>query len=704
VPELFLSIPLAILILLAFHEAGRIVLLKFKLPDIIPDPLNQMIFRFAIGFISVEFMLTILGSVHLLYPWLMWVILVGLLISFVLFGRKKQSLTLAPLKDLLKECMGVPLNAVLFWVVILALAMDFILTMVPTTAWDALTYHYPLPMEWLKNGGFKFDPINAYSELPMSSEMLFCFAFGLGGISDAGLGIGHLTANHLTWAAGLLSILAFISIGRYLGAEKNSGSGGNRIWNSFTPGLIASVAFLSLPIVYVEEMEGGYIENFIVFLSITSLIALLNFRENKSGQLVLLIGILSGGLLASKHSNLLLCAILLLILIVWIITSREQKNWKYLISAICFAIIIPLPWYLKSYIHTGDPAWPMLTKLINPNAQVPDIMYWSNPNVDRSVFGFITYIPRLTFDVSLVQFGFRLLNWYFLPLLPFAIYWSIRSKKARPVGLVVWFLILMIYLLAPGEPRYMLAVWGVFIALGAWPLLYLFKKIPDFLLILLIIPIAFSLTDRTKEINNRIPTIIGKASVNDYFERSYDIWPMIKYINEETEPDAKIVLVDPRVMYVQRDYVIWYPFPTPPTQGWGEIETSSLYRKWLDLGVHYLMFSFGPNYRALAIADYGGVRKFFRHSSDYSVSDIPEWIDKQASYVEPALAEPSLWELELTDSERGFGSRFGDFDVMTIIHIDRMWFFPVLEPVYADEDRGMVFRLIYPEEYMSNFE
>jgi hypothetical protein len=665
-PELFLSIPLAILILLACHEAGRIVLLTCKLADIIPDPLNRTIFRFAIGFVALEFLLTILGSIYLLQPWLMWVVLIGLIFSLVNFGWEELSLTLKSLKSIFIKNLGVPLNLVLIWVVILALAMDFILTMVPTTAWDALTYHYPLPMEWLKNGGFKFDPINAYSELPMSSEMLFCFAFGLGGISDSGLGIGHLSANHLTWAAGVLSILTFISIGRNLGADKNSGLGGNRNWNSFTPGLIASIAFMSLPIVYVEEMEGGYIENFIVFLSIASLIALLNFRENKSGQLILLIGILSGGLLATKHSNILLCVILLLILIVWIIMSKDRKNWKYLINAICFAIIIPFPWYLKSYLHTGDPAWPMLTKLLHPDAQVPDIMYWSNPNVERSILGFITYIPRLTLDISLVQLDFRLLTWYFLPLLPFVIYWSIASKNARLVGLITWFLILMIYLLAPGEPRYMLAVWGIYIALGSWALLNLLDRIPwttrYILPILLIIPIALSLSDRTKEINNRIPTIIGKASIDQYFEKSYDIWPLIKYINEETEPDAKIVLVDPRVMYVQRDYVIWYPFPTPMTKDWVNFNFYDLWLLWQEENYTYLVLTYGPNYRAVALNNLLKSQKF------WILNDVPEWVERQASYNEPSIRQNN--NIYFIDTTRLPESRKEDFDVKSISLIE----------------------------------
>ena len=720
-PELFLSIPLAIAILLACHEAGRLVLLRFKLINLFESPLNRLILRFAVGFLAVEFLLTLLGLVHLLYAWMMWVVLIGLIVSAVGFGRHKLSLTFEPLKRGLKrvwmDLVKVPLNAILLWIVVLALAMDFVLTMVPTTAWDALTYHYPLPMLWLGNHAFSFDEVNAYSELPMASEMLFCFAFGLGGISQNGLGIGHLAANHLTWAAGFFSIIALISIGQQLGSgnqnryrnqnqnqDQDQGKEQRRLWNSFTPGLIASVAFLSLPIIYIEEMEGGYIENFIVFLSVTSLIALLNFKEKKSGYLITIIGILAGGLLASKHSNILLCGILLLILIVWIFSSRDHAKWKWLLGAILISIIIPFPWYLKSYLHTGDPAWPFLTKLLFPDQPVPDIMYWSNPNVGRSIWGFISYIPRLSRDVSLVQLDFRLLTWYFLPLLPFVIYWSIASKKARTVGLITWFLILMIYLLAPGEPRYMLAVWGIYIALGSWALLAILDKVPwaikYILPVLLIIPIAFSLSDRTKELKNRIPTIIGIATIDEYFEKSYDIWRLVKYINEETEEDAKIVLVDPRNFYIQRDFIIWYPFPSPLTKDWARPHFPTPYTEWRDYGVDFVLLTYGPNFRALTLAKFAGYPRLLPSFNDVEIPEFPEWLGIRASYAESCLTLDSAGQVAYNDQ---IISRRECFDVQTILQLNSMCEALYIEPVIVDEKTGILFRVlppVFPEGYI----
>jgi len=656
--ELFLSIPLSILILAACHEAGRLLLRIFGIENPFELNLDNALVRFASGFIMIGFLLAFLGLIFLLRIPILWVLFVALVLSAFTQGRKSLVESMSGFGELWKGSRKVPINAILFAVVVIALAMDFILTCVPTTAWDALTYHYPMPAIWLRAGGFIERMDICYSELPHGSEMLFGWAFGLGGLNSANTGIGHLAANHLTWATGFLSILAIISITRRFSKAVESGT----TWDSWTPGLLAAVAYLSLPIVFVEEMEGGYIENFLVFFSIAMLICLLQFRNTKDSRMITVIGILAGGLLASKHTSLFIDATVLVILIVWLRNEKLPALWKSLGVAILLALVFPLPWYIKSFLHTGDPAWPFVYQAMGMGDGLPEIMYWSNPNVQRSIGGFVTYIFRLSWDESLTQFSFRLLTWYFLPLMPFAIWWSIKKGNGRVVGLVAWILILLIYLLAPGEPRYMLAAWGLYAGLGAWGLFTLVSRAPNWikviLPILLILPVAFSLVDRTQELNNRVPTILGIASVDDYFEKSLDIWPLVKYINQETGPADGVILVEPRNFYIQRPYIIWYPFPTPETVDWSEEFNESFIERKYDGEYKYLLLTYGPNYRALAITMYAHkyiVRSFF--------ADVPEWVGKMASYAE---RDSRYINSRFTLEESGPYTRWHDYDLLSM--------------------------------------
>jgi len=703
VPELIASIPLALLIVLACHEAGRILLRLFRLEELFDDPLDSSLARLAVGFTAIGFVLALLGLTSLLRTPVLWILLIALIASSFAFGRKPLVETASSLARMWRESRTLPLNNLLAIAAVLALAMDFVLTCVPTTAWDALTYHYPLPAIWLRAGGFIPRPDICYSELPCGSEMIFAFAFGLGGLRPDNMGIGHLAANHLTWLAGLFACVSLVSITRRLGPAHSVESKG-QVWNNWTPGLLAAIAFLSLPIIYVEEMEGGYIENFIVFLSLTILIALLRFRESKNPRLLPLIGILAGGLLASKHTNLFLDALVLGVIVVWIIGAKDRKTlWATLAQGILLAIVIPLPWYLKSYIHTGDPAWPFVSRIVNPHAPLPDIMYWSNPNVQRSILGFLGYIPRLSWDVSLVQFDFRLLSWYFLPLLPFTIWWCFRKGNGRTIGLVTWVLILLIYLLAPGEPRYMLVAWVLYAAIGAWGLFSLAGRLPWIprliLPLLLMLPIGWSVVDRSREVNHRVPTILGLATVDAYFEKSLDIWPLIKFINEETDPSEAVVLVEPRIFYVQRPFIIWYPFPTPPTADWNDTGIESLLTQWQNEGVRYVLVTYGPNYRAMSLVNASAPYRAGRQNPDSVFSGLPAWVEKLASYTERGTSLD--WNGHLQMDPRELFSRLGEYDVSSMFVLSELERNGYIRPEFPDERSGVVYELMLPGEDIS---
>lgn len=699
-PELFLSIPLALVILLACHEAGRLTLWLTRSENPLGNPLDNALLKFAFGYIVIGFILSLFGHFHIYKPGPMWVLLILFaLTSFVCSVRRKSlGETWDGIKSFSLDSRKTLINSLFFAVLILALAMDFILTCTPTTAWDSLTYHYPMPAIYLRAGYFIPRLDICYSELPFGSEMLFGWAFGLGGLRPDNTGIGHLAANHLTWFTGLFAIVSLVSITRRF-AEKLPDNA-NGIWDRWTPGLVAGLALMSLPIMFIEEMEGGYIENFLVFFTLVMFTALLHYRETRDPKLILAIGILAGGLLASKHTSLFVDIIALLALMVWIPGSRVAKHWLYLLGAMGLAILIPMPWYLKSFMHTGDFAYPFVTQILHPDAKVPDIMYWSNPNVERSFQGFAKYIERISLDESLTQFKFRLLSWYFLPMLPFTYYILFIKGRIPFIWFTAWILIAIIYLLAPGEPRYMLVAWGFYAALGAWGLLVLFTRIPwsvkYILPLLLILPIGFSFIERSQEVNKRVPTIIGIASVDEYFEKSLDIWPLIKYINTETEPDDGVILVEPRIFYVQRPYKVWYPYETQVSEEI-DLPTKNRLESWKTLGFKYLMLTYGPNYRALAL--YGP--DMVKERGLFSIIDLPDWVPLRAKYVEKVMSGIVNNDL-VVRPDLGYADRRLQYDVLSIAVIDSLFRTETLEKLDVNsqsDNVGLLFKINYDRRF-----
>ena len=211
--EILLSIPVALLILMGCLEAGRLVLKIFRFQEIF-ESLASTIIKLAVGLVAVELAITALSFAHLLNPPALWVLFVALLISSLTLGRRDLCASCTSIADTVRSFFASPLNSVLASIILVALAMDLIVTFTPTTAWDALTAHYAIPFQWLKAGGFVPLPEFTFHELPAATEMLFASAFGLGGIGPDRAGAGVLAANHLTWAAGVFIVLSLVAIGK----------------------------------------------------------------------------------------------------------------------------------------------------------------------------------------------------------------------------------------------------------------------------------------------------------------------------------------------------------------------------------------------------------------------------------------------------------------------------------------------------------
>jgi hypothetical protein len=578
--------------------------------------------------------------------------------------------------------------------------MDFVVTMMPTTAWDALIYHYTMPMKWLEAGGFVSVPGVIYSELPSATEMLFASAFGMGGIGPDRAGAGVLAANHLAWAAGALVIATVISIGRHLGDCESPRPQG-KVWDSTTPGLIAALAYLSLPITHIELMQGGFIDNFLAFLSLALVAGLLEYKDNASPRILLLLGVFGGGILATKHSGFTLDMFAFIALIVWTFRKPlESRAWGFLWTAAAIALLIPAPWYLKSYINTLNPIYPFAEHIIRPLDPAPDIMYWANPNIHRSIVGFLTWIPRLTWDESIVQLKGRMLSWYFLAFFPFSIWFGIVQKRARVAALVAGIHIAVVYLYAPGEPRYALMALFLYAIIGAWGALTAFRFSPRFVMfaipILLALPITGSLIMRTVELNRRIPVILGIGSMDSYYEKEHDIQLMNRFINTETPPDSTVIMVDPRVFQINRPWIIWYPFPSEPTYGWVH-EPLRLLRRWKDANVGYVFVSFGANYRAISI--YEALRNSGPNAPDeFSLfPNLPEWVFKRACFAEEGMSLNRLGKPVM--SPEVLDRRLKDFDVKSIAKLYDLYRHGILTPVYVDPRAGTIFKVNYPSEF-----
>jgi hypothetical protein len=560
------------------------MLLKLFPLNLYAEPLRAFLLSIALGFIFLSGLTFVLLVLNIGYPILFAVLIyltgsIGLVTIYKSFvSAFKEFYNIAfEYRKLLRHFLAF---CILFF-----LLLYFYITLAPTTAWDSLAYHYPLPKLWLKAHSFYNIHEIAYSNFPSSAELIFLLGFAVK--SD-------IVANHLTWFAGFLSILYLFYFGK----------------RHFTPeaGLAAGIIFLSYPVVYIDL--------FLVFYIFASFDLLYDWVYSRSLNVLILTGILSGFTLCIKHASYLTLLFYSLIIIISSIFHKynKYKSFYFIFLFIIISLIFPLGWYIKSYIYTGNPVYPFMYHYFGGTySNGPDIMYWANPKVTIGVLQTLLYPFLATFNTAMVQFPFRLLPPVILVLIPFIVFRFNRCKFSQLIFPYAICFIIIISIIEPGEPRYNLAAWA-FLGLIAVDAALRFEPgkrwfgniiIPTFL----VIPLAFgSIYISMRYINYRHLFVFGRENVTQYYSgnnkyKPLDCYPVINWLNVNINgpENGKILLAESRVFLLNDalDYIIAYPFQTDEVWDWDKVVIKDIQSMFIKYGIKYIAIDYGPNYRGI---------------------------------------------------------------------------------------------------------
>jgi len=304
----------------------------------------------------------------------------------------------------------------------------------PELGFDALWYHLTLPKIYLQSGKIFFIPGNLfyYSAMPRLTEMLYLVTlfFTPGGILAK--------VSHLTF--GFLAALALYFLAkRYL----------SRRWS-----LLTVLVFYSSLIVGWESISA-YVDLARTFFEILALSLFLSWGEKEDwgsqGKVGLLIesAVMLGLAVSTK---LLALASLPVFLILILIYSRKKLFAFYYLL---FTLLIPLPWFIFSFIHTGNPVFPVFSGILdqahnlvltNPLQDLWQLFYQPQDPISPV---FLIFLPVLVLG-GIGQFGLigkyvglSLFFWYLTPktggarfILPYLPAWSLLlgqvfSKKPK---------------------------------------------------------------------------------------------------------------------------------------------------------------------------------------------------------------------------------------------------------------------------------
>lgn len=327
------SIALLIIVSLASSGIGWVLLDRIGIPD--SRNLAAELIALSLGFGIIAYGVFVIGISGFLTSatLLGWLVLVGLA------GVSKWRRLVSNLKNL--GTLGTSLRKLDFFKKVLLmvgvgiLILTFFQAIAPPWDYDSQLYHLEVPRIFLTKGKIVPLPDQWLSYFPLTLEMLFTLGMGLG--SDVFAKLVHL-------AFSLILVFSTYSFGnRYIGSRA--------AW-------LAAGVLVGIPILPVWA-GWAYVDMGLAVYIFLSAYAAINWGENRKTSWLVLSGMLMGFGLGVKYMCLG-AAVSVGILVLWL---SLNQGWKVALTNVLVyggvALVIGSPWYLKNFLWTGNPIYPL---------------------------------------------------------------------------------------------------------------------------------------------------------------------------------------------------------------------------------------------------------------------------------------------------------------------------------------------------------
>jgi hypothetical protein len=463
----------------------------------------------------------------------------------------------------------------LYGTIFMLLCMEFMLNLTPPISRDAIIHHLAIPKLWLKHGGFYEIPWKEYSYYPMFINLFYlvCLYFK----NDIAPKFIHLGFGLATgWLI-------------YLYLKQKFG----RNW-----GLLGMLIFITTPIV-VWLSTSAYIDLGMTFFTTSSVLAFIKWRDLEFKQIkwLLISSICMGLAIASKYNALI--ALLILNLMMTFSYAHDTKKQiaavKYGLIFFAVTVLIASPWYLKNFLQTGNPFYPLFNSLFHSINHTPAQEILHNEAIQKiGSLGFfrmreVMYgesfwetllIPLRMFfqgEDNSYRYFQGVLNPILIVFSPFVLF---NRRYCKDKLFFVFFsviFIIMAYFLTAKQVRYILPVLPFLAIVAVMGIKDFMDKLGEetFLSslqfgenaklisrILLFASVAILLIPNLVYLKSRIndikpfPYIMGKESREAFLRRHLLHYDAVRYINNNLPVDARIftMFLGRRGYYLDRAY------------------------------------------------------------------------------------------------------------------------------------------------------
>lgn len=499
-------------------------------------PLERLAYGGALG-------LAFLSYGVALFAWLHWLGgLWGLLAVWLVLGIWGWWRDGFSLKN--PENDGSFLNRFSWGMASLLFLLGLVLCLLPPDGneWDALAYHLAYPKIYLQSGGMVEVPFMHQSYFPPLLDMLFLLGLWLDGES---------CAKVFHWAMGVLMALGCAGFTQRLG-----GSGG-------APALLIA----GTPVV-AWQMSTAYIDlSTALYVGLSAFALYAGIRERVTAWFWLG-GALMGFALATKYTALLSWGLLGLIGLLWSARERWLSGARALLIAGGVALLIGSPWYVRNGLWTGNPVYPFAYEIFGGKG-------WSQAQADayrhdQLKFGMgrevshlvlapwnLTATPAPFADPIGVPLGDRV---YLLP--------AMGMGYLATVGLVImgglsagmgWLALFVLgsfvgwfYLMQ--QIRYLIPIFPVVAGMGGFSLAAVPTWLRGAYVGVLGLQAGFTLWLLGSAYLPSVPIALQDREA--YLQRRLQIYPAVRFLNQQTPESAGVLLLDEtRGYYLNRPYM-----------------------------------------------------------------------------------------------------------------------------------------------------
>jgi len=468
---------------------------------------------------------------------------------------------------------------------------------IPPTFYDELVYHLVIPQRVLATGELLTLPWVVFTLMPHASDLLLAWGLVLGG------DLGARAIQFALWVMCFLAVWAIVEV---------------MVWPRvavWTPSFIAC-AFAASPMVWflgtLSFAETGQAVGLLCSAVVITAVPAQRLEREGAPETPLprphswlALGLVLGWVASSKLSGLYWVAAALV--------AARMAGWPLaaLSRAAMIALLMVTPWWIRAFVHTGNPVYPMFYSLL-------DGQPWSGESQARLLAdlpygtpGSLGWMGLLRLPLDLVlhpeRFGsasdvgaLAVLSTCGLLALPVASRLAGLRGHARLLGDAAAGFVLVAgagWVMTTPTARFFAPAFLLGLAVLAGLCVQFRKTAQGLVLVLLLVAGgggAWQFINQHTTVFSSVNVALGREKGDAYLARVLDHFPAARFVRETLQPDVRLLFIgETRPYYFSRDAVAPHPIDAHPLSRWVHEETSaeSLIRRLTAEGITHVVLN-----------------------------------------------------------------------------------------------------------------